>query len=456
MGIIDTYLLHFLIFSPLIASLFITLIPTNDINSKIAISKFFALIIVISYCKIFFASLNNNMQADMILSNKIGNLNINLIINISKTNIFLYGIASLMLVIYFFLFEFIDSKTNIHQVAPFLLTFFLFISMGQKDIRVAMPILSISNFLIYFMIGYTNKIRRGSSIFHMGVFLFSCDALALVTLQMPSIKLDSLFMPLLFIILLAPGMARLCLPLFSPFTKKLLLNVDEFEGPFIMVFLQISGFIISLMIKNELRQFEETSSLTIAYLSMIGAFYIALVAITGKNIRTMPYYYLVFYTSFSIFLLFIIKDDKLSIIATALFLNNLICFIFTSRLPLIINTKYTSYSSNQIEALCFISLCMFIGLPGLGIGTTLWISIYHLASINISILVMIVIWFIILLLLSLALIISIKIHLSTKELNTIKPTSSSLKLAILWSPLFIICISWLIPLIIFYANYRGT
>lgn len=454
MGIIDTYLLHFLIFSPLIASLFITLIPTNDINSKLAISKFFALIIMISYIKIFFASLNNNMQVNMILSNKIGDLNINLIINISKINIYLYGILSLVLVVYFFIFEFVDSKTNIHQVAPFLLTFFLFISMGQKDIRVALPILSISNFLIYFMIGYTNKIRRGSSIFHMGVFLFSCDTLALVTLQMPSVKLDAFFMPVLFIILLAPGLARLCLPLFSPFTKKLLLNVDEFEGPFIMVFLQISGFIISLMIKNELRQFEETSSLTIAYLSLIGAFYIALTALASRNIKIIPYYYLIFYTSFIVFLLFISKDAKLSTVAMVLFLNNLICFIFTSRLPLIINNRYASYNSNHIEALCFISLCMFMGLPGLGMGTTLWVSIYHLASINIFMLAMVLIWLIILLLLSLALIMSINIYLSTR--NIIKPTSYQLKLAILWSPLFMACISWLIPLIIIYANYRGA
>ncbi len=47
----------------------------------------------------------------------------------------------------------------------FILTFVLFITFGQKDLRVALPIISITNFIIYFLIGYSEKIRRGSTIF---------------------------------------------------------------------------------------------------------------------------------------------------------------------------------------------------------------------------------------------------------------------------------------------------
>lgn len=462
MSYFDSHIFHIFVFYPLIASLFITLIPTVDMASKLATAKFFSTAGLVVFFRVLFLYLNHQIPAELVLSLGSENLNINFTLFISKYNVFLYGATAALLAANCFMHEINDTKTNIHQVAPFLLAFFLYVCFGQKDLRVALPILSIANFLVYFMIGYTNKIRRGSTIFQMGVFLFSCDALALVLLQIPLNQINPAISIFFTMCLLTPGFARLCLPMLAPFTKKLLLNVDETEGPFIVIFQQLSGFIILILIKNELTEISASLLITISSITILGALYIAIVALLERKIKILPYYYLVYYSSMTTSLLLSTISDELWLISLVLFLTNLACFFFASRLASIID-RYSALSSNtiQLRGLCFISLTMFIGVPGLGMGTSLWTAIYSvfafdIFALNVFFYIISATWILALILLSLAFILSMKQEDFYSETSTEKDTTyPPIKASMLSSPLFIAIVSWLIPLLIFYASHKG-
>lgn len=124
MDMVDQFILHILVFCPLAAALFITLIPTVDLHSKLTISKFFSIIGFLAFMRLFYIFVNQNIPVETMLSFGTVNLNINLVLFITKYNIFLYGVASAALMANMFMYEINDPKTNIHQVAPFLLTFF--------------------------------------------------------------------------------------------------------------------------------------------------------------------------------------------------------------------------------------------------------------------------------------------------------------------------------------------
>ena len=464
MNIFDQYIFHILVFSPLAASLFITLIPTVDLGSKLTISRFFSTIGFLAFIRLFFMFLNQSMATETMLSFGTDNFNINLNLFISKYNIFLYGITSAILLANMFMYEINDTKTNIHQVSPFLLTFFLYVCFGQNDLRVALPILSIANFLVYFMMGYTDKIRRGSAIFQMGIFLFSCDALALVLLQIPHNTMPSVALTFLNVLLLTPGFARLCIPLLAPYTKKLLLNVDDFEGPFIIIFQQLSGFTILILVKNDLIEIPPFLSAIISCIALIGVIYIGLIAIFDRKIKTLPYYFLIYYSSLTISLLFISLTDDMWFIIVSLFMTNIACFFFATRfLVLIDHYRYLDCDKLQLRSLCFMSLSIFIGIPGLGIGTSLWALMYQFIRNDILptnptaeiFYYAYIAWLGALLLLSCAFILGMREeifhHKSSLETSSFLP----LKASMLFSPLFIVLVSWLIPLVTFYAASKG-
>jgi hypothetical protein len=463
MSFFDQYIFHILVFSPLAASFFIMLIPTADLGSKLTISKFFSIIGFLAFLRLFVLFINHDMPPETMLSFGTNNLNINLALFISKYNIFLYGVASLTLLANMFMYEINDTKTNIHQVSPFLLTFFLYVSFGQNDLRVALPILSIANFLVYFMIGYTNKIRRGSTIFQMGVFLFSCDALALVLLQIPHNYTGSSSLTFFTILLLTPGLARLCLPMIAPFTKKLIINVDELEGSFLIIFQQLSGFLILIFVKNDLIEIPPFLSGSIAVIALIGAIYIGLIAIIDHKIKLLPYYFLNYYSSLVATVLFASLSDDIWFITISLFITNIACFFFATRFLVVID-YYRSLDCNtsQLRLLSFVAISIFIGAPGLGIGTSLWALLYQFISFDIVpshgnegiFYYGYVAWLIALLFLCCAFILCMREEISSRysqETGTLQPIKASMLL----SPILIALLSWLIPLVTFYTASKG-
>lgn len=467
MNFIDPYIFHFVVLSPLAAAIFITLVPTVDMGSKLAISRFFAFAGFLGFIRLFFLFLNFETPTQTSLSFNIVNFHITFTLILTKYNIFLYGAAAASLTVNMLSHVITDTKSNIHQVAPFLLTFFLYICFGQSDLRVALPVLSIANFLIYYLIGYADKPRRGSTIFQMGIFLFSCDAMVLVLLQIPySVNLSTTSLALLNTLLLVPGLARLCLPMFAPFMKRLLLNVDEEEGPFLITFLQLSGMFILILVRTDLIEISDVLTAIFACFVLIGAIFVALLSIWDRNIKITPYYFLVFYSSLASTFLFLNYSSALWYFSISLFLTNIACFFHATRCALyVLSYKHQEIYSPQLRAIWFITLALFIGIPGFGIGASLWALFFwftkldQLSFTNPLIgfwIVIAIIWLIGLLLLSFALMLSIREDAPKRALLEIMlPHKVPALRSLLFGTFFVAVLSWIIPLTTLFAATKG-
>ncbi len=465
MAFLDKYIFLLMIFSPLVAAFFITLIPPTDTGSKLAISKFFAVIGFAAYVRVFMIYLGHELEPQTTLSFSVVTFNISLTLLITKYNLFLYGAASAALLASIFLYDVPNTKTNIHQVAPFLLTFFLYVSFGQADLRVALPILSIANFLLYFLIGFADQVRRGATIFQMGIFLFATDGLALVLLQIVfSDHASPTAAALINALLLVPGLTRLGLPIFAPFMKRLLLNMDDREGSFIMVFLQLSGLFTLIMAKNNLAETPQSIVVLIAGTALVGAIYLALLFLTEPRIKAVPYYYLLFYSSLVSVSLFLPTSDVLWPYSVTLFLTNITCFFPNTFIATSIGKSLAKEGPAHYAPIWLVAQCLFLGLPGLGIGSCLWALFYRVASLGIFDqseplrfwwLTFSMGWLIGLFLLACNAIANVRELWRTQPASNTGETRLPYRRSLLAGPTIAAIFSLMLPFIVYYARLRG-
>src|SRR5438105_4849583 len=94
MILFDSYAVYLMVFSPLLAAVFITLIPTIDIGSKRSISIFFALIGFLAFLRVFILFLNHQLLEQYAISFNFTQFYVNFSIQIDKYNIFLFGASS--------------------------------------------------------------------------------------------------------------------------------------------------------------------------------------------------------------------------------------------------------------------------------------------------------------------------------------------------------------------------
>ena len=87
MLILDSYVVYLMIFSPLLAAMFVTLIPTIDIASKRSISRFFAIIGFLAFVRVFFLFINNQLLEHYVISFNLTQFYVNFAIYIDKNNI---------------------------------------------------------------------------------------------------------------------------------------------------------------------------------------------------------------------------------------------------------------------------------------------------------------------------------------------------------------------------------
>lgn len=462
MNLLDQYILHIFVFCPLIASIFIMLIPAGDLGSKLVASKFFALLGFFAYARLMIFFLDQSVPTEVILSLGSTYFRVNLTLFVSKYNMIMYGVASLVLLYNVFTYDIDNAKTNIHHVTPFLLSFVIYISFSQNDLRVALPILSIANFLVYFIIGSFDKVRRGFTIFQMGIFIFSCDALALVLLQIPQKNFPENTQPILFSLILLPGLARLCMPMLAPFAKKLFLNADNIEGSFLIVFEQMAGFFVLNLVKTDLNVISRSLFLFIVLATTLGIIYLGFSAIIDKNISIMPHYFLVFYSSIIVTTLFISNDDSMFNATMSLYATNILCFFCLPRF-FEFYTNYPSQNSNSLanKILYFIGISMFIGIPGIGVGSSLWYLIYDFiqgsSSLNMpwAIVTVVFVWLFVLVLLGIAMLMSLMNNQSIANPTTSPSSSYHIQPYILYSPVLMMITSWFIPWGILFLAAQG-
>lgn len=463
MIIIDGYIIHLLMATPLLAAIFITLIPAVDTGSKLAMSKFFSLAGFLIFLRLAYLFLDNKMPEQHLLSINLTQFNINIIISITKYNIFLFGAISMSLLADMFLYEFNDTKSNTHQVAPFLLTFILFISLGQKDIRVALPIISVANFIIYFIIGHSTKRSRGAAIFHTGIFILTCDALSLVLLQFQPMANDGTAASnLMQMAILLPGLSRVTLPICAPFMNTLFLNLDESEGPFILTFLHIAGFFILFLTRGELTIDREILSATIGCAAVIGALFIALTVIHERKISVLPYYFLAFYSALTVSIIFIFDESKSWYISAIIFLTSIAVFMHATKSAILVE-QYRNLRTNKskIAATWFLSVCLLVGIPGIGIGTVAWPMFYLMFEHHNSSpqpyqslwSAIILSWIAALMILAYGLFTKTSADYSGGDL-TRRGQLLSIKTSFLISPLLVALLTLIIPLVTIYASSK--
>jgi hypothetical protein len=379
MHFFDHYLVFAFIFSPLIATVFLALTPINDTNSKDILSKFFAAIIALLYSRIILLFFAGKLVKTNIFTLNIINFTINLTAELNKKNIILFGFSSIVLAIFIFINNNRDAKTNIHHILPFMLIFILFICLGQKDLRIAIPILSIANFLIFYTMSQSNGSRRGTSIFQMGIFLLICDIISLVAIQYIFVLNSSLsYIKFAGIAALLPGLSRLLLPLCAPFNRRFFSNLDEADSPIIIIFFQLSGFAIITLFSEQNIALINTMRNPLLTLSLVSSFLVAINALSENKIIKFPYYFISFYSSFTVALVFGISD-KLWYISFSLLLASITCFFYLSRLAEFVSRhNQTPSRSSLISVLWTIAIAFMIGVPGIGIGTALWHGMYTL------------------------------------------------------------------------------
>lgn len=461
------YIVYVMIFLPFFAAVFITLIPTADLSSKMTLSRFFALIGFFCFLCVLALFINDQLLTQYLVSFKIFDFYVNFAINITRYNIFLFGAMSASLLANMILYELGDTKSNAHQVAPFILTFVIFITLGQKDLRVALPIISMSNFIIYFLIGYGQKLHRSSTIFHMGIFLFTCDALVLILLQYQEI--DGPLSPsaqALKAAVVVTGLARLGLPLCAPFLSSLFDNLDEAEGPFLITYLQISGFAILVLIRSDLILVPNYLIVLVAVTTVLSSLYLALAAIFEQRPNILPYYALTFYSAFTACVIFLTDYNSFWHLSASLLLSNIACFLHCSKSSLLLSQYQHLYSwQPQIKATWFISLCLMVGVPGLGIGTALWSTISLMIFKNIANINSLntnpwfywsILWCLAMILFSYALLLSHRrdIFKTANSSTTIFDYRLPVNRLFYMSPLIIALLTLIIPLATFYVSSR--
>lgn len=463
MSAFDQYIFYIFIFSPLCAAIFIMLIPASDTASKLTVSKFFSSVTALAVARVSFLFLEQKIATESAISFSVMTLNVNFILHLTKYNLFLFGLGAASLLIYTFSNQLDDAKTNIHHVAPFIVAFLLFVSFGQIDLRVALPILSIANFLMYFLIGFTDKIRRGSTIFQMGIFLFSCDALALVLMQIPFANITSPNVSFAInLFMLIPGFSRIALPIFAPYMKKLILNVDDYEGAFLIIFLQLSGFFILILTRSNFTTLPDSLSFTLAAASVVGAIIIACFAITDHSMKTLPYFFLIHHSSLASASLFFSLENDVWFYAITLLASAIICFFYAARfLTLFRQYRIQPSSLPVLRATWFLHLSLLAGLPGLGVGVSLWLLIYRLVSLGIFSSrdalwrVLGLLWLLSLIILIYALVLSVQKEIFVlSDQKTIFDNRPLIKRTLFITPMLAALVSWLLPIATFFAKTK--
>ena len=369
-----------LVFLPLLASVFIMLIPSVDTEAKKTLSKFFALIELIIFLYVFYMLFKKNILATTAIKFDFIDISINFYLQINKYNIFIYLISTAFLVLNTFFTD--DNNSNKSKESfLFLFSFILNIIIGQNDIKIALPVVSLSSFIIFFIIALNNYGLRGSVIFKVGMFLTCCDSICLIMIQTKnSFIIDNTIIT--FIILLTPALSRMSLPMFLPFIKQLYLSCEE-ESCILISFLQILGFFLLLLIYNEIN-FSFGLSLIIIIMILLGVIYLFFLLLKEKNNEFINYYLFLIHSSLSASLMFISKNDiyaKLSIMLC-------VCNILSYTISFYIYKKSQYFlNANFADVITKLSYLLLLGLPGIGIGCSIWTIVWYLLNYNENLLI---------------------------------------------------------------------
>lgn len=460
---LDLLCSYFLIFSPLVAAIFIGLIPSFDMESKNTISRFFALINFFSFIKILISSFMGNKLKNIIISIDIAGIAVRFSTDLKEENLILMGFMSLFMLAFMFFFESEEHKNNLHETIPFFLVFIANLLFGQTEFGLCLPMFSILNLIIYFLLSLSKKAKRGSAIFHMGVFLFFFDTLSLLTIHSKSFGIDNHRKELWFqLFLLIPGLSRMGVAVFAPYMKSFITNMDERDGVFLASYFQITGFFLLMLAKNDLYQDITYPSIFIGSIAAFSSFFVAVTALSSHDSQSLPYYFLSFYSSIVAATLFFSQNNTYWYLSVSLFLCNIILFFHNAKIYQIMHRNIANiYCQYKLKATWFLSLSFLLAIPGMGIGSSLWPIIYTIARENLysqgkfftfSWQALFFLYGLSLVLLSLAVVLNFRDEniYHVKRSESMLDVGSYIKKTIFLSPWLVAVICTLVPIMIFF------
>lgn len=379
---LDSFTLVIVILCSSFGSLFTLFIPLYDQNSKRIISLFFSVVALVFYGRLLMMYLGHQDFPDIVIKFPLGETKMMFRVLIDDFNILIFGVISLFLVMSF-LFVF-DMSRHVSYFSTFLLSLFLFICIGQINIRISLPLISISSFVIYYLISQHGKERRGTTIFRMGVFLFSVECCALILLQHREFATMSSTHNIVYsFMLILPGLARLLLPVCAPFAEFLLGNFDDRHVDLTLIYLQISGFFLIRSAKSELTYLSEEVLIFLNSATIISLFLVIVFLAYRRSKKHNLYYSLIFFSGLSAIGFLTLKEQGEKI-AIALFITNLVSYIVLSTLSSYIEylAKYKKYSESSKAATFVVINVLIVGLPGVGVGASLAYLIYFVLDPN--------------------------------------------------------------------------
>lgn len=374
---LDSLTLAIIILSSIFGAIFTLFIPLYDQNSKRIISLFFSFIGLVFYARLLTMYLRHEPMPDIMLTFPIGATKMSFRLMIDDVNIFMFGAISLFLLINSLVV--FDNSRHTSYFSVFLLSLFLFICIGQKNIRISLPLISISSFVVYYLMSFYGKERRGTTIFRMGVFLFSIECCALILLQHQEFAHTSQLTNVIYsLMIILPGLARLLLPICAPFTEFLLGNFDDRHAELTLVYLQMSGFFLIKNAKSELNQLSEDVLILLNIITIISLLFVVVCLVYKRLKKHNLYYGLIFFSGIAA-VAFLTLSGVGEKIGVAIFITNLISFIILSTLNSYIEhlAKHKKYSESSKTSLWLVINILIMGLPGVGVGSSVAFLIYY-------------------------------------------------------------------------------
>ncbi|MDA0713517.1 MAG: hypothetical protein O2897_05980, partial [bacterium] len=236
------------------------------------------------------------------------------------------------------------------------------------------------NLIIFlFSLAHFGGTQKGRALFTSTIFFLCIDLSAIFILLLP-INVWKNNEVILFAFLLIPALARLLIPFFSPFSRALFKNC-----PIENIILYIS-FIIptgaSLLFKFQIIAVKNQLLLEltpwISFLIYSSLFFSVFWTFLEKDPRQTGIDLLVFYNAIFIYSVFGLDSQNNLTLAASLIFSGILCAAFTILIGHLLHERQQNKPSSLLLNLFWqASLVLWMGFPGLGMGTSLWKALIH-------------------------------------------------------------------------------
>ncbi len=295
----------------------------------------------------------------------------------------------LLLALWFALFSlfFLNKRITENKGLSFSVIILLLLALAtltilSSTLAVSIITANLSVCLFLFLCARHGGSEKGNAVLVSSLFFLTVDIFSIAVLFLPkSVWLVAGYY--LYWIALAPALTRLLIPFFAPFSRTMFENSSITIIILYVAFIIPTGAALLFSIKNTLHLYQPAfiCSPVVTILVFASSFFSALWIITEKDCRQIGLSLLVFYNA--IFINFVLDPhhDASSRAAILMLFCAVICASFTLYVGQLLFWELEhELIDTTINHLWLASLALWFPLPGLGIGTALWLGYMDLFS----------------------------------------------------------------------------